>query len=336
MDQALAVTTVRAALGRYGLQENTPVEFVKYRENYVFRIHPEGEITYAVRLHRPGYRSDSEVKCELEFLRSLRSRGVDVPEVLPTSDGELLCLIAGSDGVTYQVDLLVWVEGAAPLGDVVEAFEGTSRLGSEAFHRLGVLAAAFHNEATAIGVVEGFDRQAWDIEGLVGEQALWGDPCNIAELSEQDVVLLNDVKRAIKDELISFGFGKDRYGVIHADFTPENILVRDQECVLIDFDDFGEGWHLFDLATLLFFYLPHPKYPQYRRAALEGYRSVRTLPEEQLTVWDAMLLSRGLTYMGWASTRRGDDTSEFIVNHIVPMVLEMARNYFLSRVSSGR
>ena len=333
MDQAFAVKTVRGALERYGLHDSTPIEFVKYRENYVFRIRPEGEVTYAARLHRPGYRSDSEVKCELEFLHALRTRGVDVPEVLPTADGELLCLAEGSDGVTYQIDALVWVEGAVPLGDIVEAFEGTARLTPQTFHRLGVLAATFHNEATAIGRVEGFDRQAWDHEGLVGEGALWSDPCGIGELSEQDVALLKNVKRALRDELISFGVSTDRYGVIHADFTPENILVRGEECILIDFDDFGEGWHLFDLATLLFFFLPHPNYPEYRRNAFEGYRSVRALPEEHLKSWDAMLLSRGLTYMGWASTRRGDDAAEFVVSHIVPMILDMAKDY--SRVSAG-
>ncbi|MCZ9880204.1 phosphotransferase enzyme family protein [Arthrobacter sp. B2a2-09] len=334
MDQALAVNTVRGALGRYGLQDSTPIEFVKYRENYVFRICPEGQISYAVRLHRAGYRSDSEVRCELEFLRALKSRGVDVPAVLPTADGDLLCLIEGSDGVTYQIDMLVWAEGAVPLGDILEAFEGTASLRPETFYRLGVLAATFHNEATAIGRIDGFDRQAWDGEGLVGERALWGDPSGIGELTERDVALLNDVKRELKNELNSFGVGVNRYGVIHADFTPENILVRDEECILIDFDDFGEGWHLFDLATLLFFYLPHPKYPEYQRNAFEGYRSARALPEEHLKSWDAMLLARGLTYMGWASSRRGDDAAEFVVSHIVPMVLDMARSY--SRVSAGR
>lgn len=333
MDQAVAVETVRGALGRYGLQGNTPIEFVKYRENYVFRIRPEGQTSYAVRLHREGYRSDSEVRCELEFLKALRTRGVDVPEVLPTADGELLCLVKGTDGVTHQVDVLVWAEGAVPLGDVAEAFDGTASLSPETFHRIGALAATFHNEATTIGRVEGFNRQAWDYEGLVGERALWGDPCSIGELSGRDVALLNNVKHELKDELVSFGVGTDRYGVIHADFTPENILVRDQECILIDFDDFGEGWHLFDLATLLFFYLPHQRYPDYQRSAFEGYRSVRALPEEHLKSWDAMLLSRGLTYMGWASTRRGDDAAEFVVSRIVPMVLDMAKTY--SRVSAG-
>ncbi|MCA4132551.1 phosphotransferase enzyme family protein [Arthrobacter sp. M4] len=333
MDQALAVETVRGALGQYALPENTPIEFVKYRENYVFRIRPEGRTSYAVRLHRAGYRSDSEVKSELEFLRALRARGVDVPEVLPTADGDLLCLTKGSDGITYQIDALVWAEGAAPLGDIVEAFEGTARLSPETFHELGLLAATLHNEAAAIGVVEGFDRQAWDDEGLVGEGALWGDPCSISELSVQEVALLNDVKVALKHELASFGRSADRYGVIHADFTPENILVRGEECILIDFDDFGEGWHLFDLATLMFFYLPHPDYREYQRSAFEGYRSARPLPEEHLKTWDAMLLARALTYMGWASTRRGDDAAEFVVSHVVPLVLDMARNY--SRLSAA-
>jgi len=327
LDQAMAESTVRKALVLYGIDERTLVEFVKYRENYVFRISPDGAPRCAVRLHRPGYRSDAQITCELEFLRLLRSRGVDVPEVLVTADARLLCHVLGTDGLTYQIDALVWAENTMPLGDVVEAVEGTAVITPEAFRQIGVLAANLHNEATAIGLIEGFDRQAWDDEGLVGSQALWGDPCAIAQLSAQDVLLLNSVRVGLKTALKDFGLGPDRYGVIHGDFTPENILVRDDECILIDFDDFGEGWHLFDLATLLFFYLPHPDYAEFRRMAFDGYASVRPLPDEHLKLWDTMLLARGLTYMGWASTRRGDETAEFIVVRLVPIILAMAQKY---------
>ena len=51
----------------------------------------------------------------------------------------------------------------------------------------------------------------------------------------------------------------------------------DGQMVLIDFDDFGEGWHLFDLATVLFFFQPHPLYDNYREALLEGYGSCPAL-----------------------------------------------------------
>jgi hypothetical protein len=38
--------------------------------------------------------------------------------------------------------------------------------------------------------------------------------------------------------------GPEVYGVIHADSTPDNILVSGEEFMLIDVDDFGEGWRL--------------------------------------------------------------------------------------------
>ena len=101
----------------------------------------------------------------------------------------------------------------------------------------------------------------------------------------------------------------------------------DGQMVLIDFDDFGEGWHLFDLATVLFFFQPHPLYDNYREALLEGYGSVRPFPDGFLQPWDLMLLARGLTYLGWAASRRGDEAAEFIVERVVPVVLGLAQNY---------
>ena len=329
MDESAARRVVHKALSSYDL-DGADLHFVKYRENYVFRAE-RGDESLAVRLHRRGLHPTSAVRTELDYLVALRQRGFPVPEPVRTTTGDVVCLVTDDTGAEHQVDVLRWVDGAAPLGDIGEAFDGTSALDPNEFHRLGQMAGDLHNHMQELGRLPGFDRAAWDVDGLVGEKALWGDPLGLDVLSAGDRDVLRDAIAQLASELAALGTGPEVYGVIHADFTPENILVRGDEFVLIDFDDFGEGWHLFELATILFFYRPHARFAEYVDAVIAGYRTRRPLGEAQLRLWTGMLLARGLTYLGWASERRGDETAEFIAEHVTPVVVALAREFLAER-----
>ena len=331
IDEPAARRVVHEALRCYG-REGAALHFVKYRENHVFRAELGGE-SFAVRLHRRGVHRTAAVRTEMDYLVALGGRGFPVSEPLRTSSGDLVCLVEDEAGAEYQVDLQRWVEGASPLGDIGAAFDGTSRLTPQDFHRLGQLAAELHNHMEELGRLPGFARPAWDLDGLVGSTALWGDPLSLDGLSARDRVVLTDAVARLTEDLAALGTGADVYGVIHADFTPENILVRGDELVLIDFDDFGEGWHLFELATILFFYSPHPRFTEYVAAVFAGYRTRRHLLDEPPRLWNGMLLARGLTYLGWASERRGDDTAEFIAEHVAPVVVTLAEDLMAERAA---
>lgn len=328
MHTEAAIRTVRGVLDRYGFQNTAPIELVKYRENYVFKLTCRSGDSYAIRLHRAGYRTDAEINTELAYLRILAGLGMSVPEPVETLRGELMCGVTAEDGTVFQLDVLRWVEGGRPLGDITEAMSGESSLAPDAFRQLGVLAAELHNRMATIGRLPAFSRQAWDGEGLVGMAAQWGNPLALQGLGRVDAdVLLAAVKR-LRQDLGALPKHPDSYSVIHADLTPENVLIGDDgKLVMIDFDDFGEGWHLFDLTTIMFFYQPHPQYENYRRALLAGYASVRPFPDAFLDPWDALLLARGMTYLGWAADRRGDEAAEYIVGHVLPLVLRLAKSY---------
>ena len=96
------------------------------------------------------------------------------------------------------------------------------------------------------------------------------------------------------------------------------------ELVVIDFDDFGDGWYLFDLATPLFFFQGHPDYAAFRASLLEGYRAERPLSEAEERLLDLFLVARGYTYLGWAATRPETDTAAFLIAEIVPLVVRLA------------
>ncbi|MFJ9588014.1 phosphotransferase enzyme family protein [Streptomyces acidicola] len=313
----------RRAIVAYGLDVGARLELVKVRENIVYRV-TDSSGSYALRLHRRGYRSESEILSEVEYVRALRERGFVVPEMLPTPGGHLTLPLADDHGSGFVVDLQRWVDATEPLGGIEEAFDGTSPLSPETFFRLGALAAGLHNATEAIGRPKGFDRQAWDAQGLVGEAAVWGDPLSLSSLGAHERRVLTSAVARLRTLLEELGTASRNYGVVHADFTPENVLSDGVHLTLIDFDDFGEGWHLFDLATMLFWYQPHPRYADFRKAAVEGYRQARDLDDAQLELLPAFLCARGLTYLGWAASRPGNDTSEFIAAEVLPLVVRLA------------
>jgi Ser/Thr protein kinase RdoA (MazF antagonist) len=324
---------VSEALPQFGIAAGAEVELVKHRENFVFRVDHQAK-SFAMRIHRFGYRTQQEVRTEVAFHRALWSQGVPVSEIVPTAGGSPVCLVTDDEGRQHAIDLQSWIEDAAPLGTIEEAFDGTSSLTPEAFHMLGSMCAQFHQVTSRVGRVDGYERQAWCLEGLVGGDAVWGNPLGLAELIGEDRRVIERVIASLRLDLSASEHDDRHYGIVHADFTPENVLVKDGAFHIIDFDDFGEGWYMFDLATVLFFYIPHPRYVEYAQSLIAGYRSVRDLPEESLALLAPMLVARGLTYFGWAAGRPGDETAEFVTDHLRPFVISMAHGYLAQPSSS--
>lgn len=331
-DLKTAKSIASRALTNYGADESASLTFVKYRENYVFRVDEPGG-SYALRLHRNGYRTDAEILEELELIAALGAAGVAVPRVRLTVDGEPFCRVVDADGDAHQIDMSEWVPGAVPLGDVGEAFSGEASVDTAVFHALGALVADLHNQTATLEREHESVRAPWDAGGLVGDTAVWGDPRRAFHDGAPGHAVVDQAMSLLKAELEAYGKSPDRYGAIHADVTPENVLVRDGQMTIIDFDDSGDGYYLFDLATAVFFYLPHPRFDDVVSALLAGYQSARPLTVEDLAMWRPMLLARGLTYLAWAADRLGDETSDFLFEHARPLVVELAAEYVTSTVS---
>ncbi|WP_440312997.1 phosphotransferase enzyme family protein [Leucobacter chromiireducens] len=324
-ERAVAIELARAALPLYELPADTPLTLLKQRENVVFALSSGGR-EYVLRVHRRGYHSDAELACELDFVRALSTEGVAVPHFIPARDGLGFCVV-GDDHPAgpHQVDLQLRIQNSGNFGDERTAVAGTAELSPEDFRELGRLTAEVHAASVRSGYTMAVPRDDWDIEGLVGDDPAWGDPLRLTELDGDD---LDTVRRAIvriREVLTAYGTPQHRFGPIHADLTPENVLRTPAGLVLIDFDDFAAGWHLFDLATAIYFFTPHPRATEYRAELFAGYESVRPLDKADHAAFPAMLLARGLTYLGWAADRRGEPTAEWHATEVLPHVVRLAR-----------
>jgi Ser/Thr protein kinase RdoA (MazF antagonist) len=86
--------------------------------------------------------------------------------------------------------------------------------------------------------------------------------------------------------------------------------VAGDRLTVIDFDDCGFSWHLYDLAAALSFIEAHPETGELVEAWLEGYQRRRRLPREHLLEIETLIMLRRLVLLAWLGTRAGTDLAE--------------------------
>jgi Ser/Thr protein kinase RdoA (MazF antagonist) len=314
----------RDVLGHWNLQ-GAALHLIKYRENAVFRIEQNGE-RKALRLHRHGYHSDAELHSELQWMQALAKSGIAVPTVIPTDSGEMFVSYAADDlPGNIQVDLFEWIDGTQ-LGSVEEGITDAESV-ADTYSAIGDLAARVHNQAVTWALPSGFIRHAWNAEGLAGEKPVWGQFWELAAASTSETELLLRGRERVYEELRNLPKSPGSYSMIHADFVAENVLVNDGQVRLIDFDDAGFGWHLFELATSLYFIQGEPYFDEARRSLIKGYRGHRQLDDQQLELLPLFFLARGFTYIGWVHTRQETETAKELTPMLLATVCELAENY---------
>ena len=316
----------RAALVAWGM-EPSALDLLKYRENAVFRVSLADGRRFALRVHRAGYHDDDELRSELQWMQALAADGFDVPEIVPSMHGALFERISHPDvPETRQVDLFAWIAGQ-PLGSVESGLEGDADTMASTFRTIGTLAARLHNHAARWRPPPGFTRHAWDTDGLVGEQPLWGRFWELAALADAERALMIRARDRVRDDLSRLERSPRNYGLIHADFAPENLMVDGPRVRLIDFDDAGYGWHLFEIATSLYFHIGQPYFDRVERATVAGYRAERELTAADEALLPLFYAARSFTYLGWVHTRHETETARELTPMLIELASGVARRY---------
>lgn len=282
-----------AALSRYVLSAPARLSFVRHGENTTYRIDTAGGERFALRLHRPGYQTARSIESELAWMEALRETGLVTPPPLRGADGEFVQPVRARDGTEHLATAFGWMDGI-PLSHL-------DRL--DLWRRLGEMMAVVHDHARGWTPQPGFTRPAWDLEGLVGERSRWGDPYRLGSWDSETARLLLACRDAIRERLSFFGTGADRFGLVHADLSFENVLVQDDgTTVLIDFDDSGPGWFLYDLAVALHPFEHSVSFVERREALIAGYRHAAGVPCDFFRELPTFLMARRLATLGWMFT----------------------------------
>lgn len=284
---------------------------INLSENHTYRIDaPQG--TSVLRLHRPGYQSEASICSELAWLQAL-SRDTSLPVVRP---------LPGRNGALVQ-------QVAPGRHAVLFAFEAGSEppAGSpELFAALGQFAAIAHLHAGAWVPPPGFVRPRWTAETMLPPDGLWGD-WRLAPGIAPVRSLLDETEAALVAALSAYGTGADRFGLIHADMRLANLLADGEQLHLLDFDDCGFGWFVYDLAAALSFIETDPEVPAWQQAWLEGYRALRPLTETDMAIIPAMILLRRMVLLAWIGSHAETDLARSQAPHFAAGTAELARRW---------
>ncbi len=316
----------RHALVRWGVRDCEP-ETVKVRENAVFRVAAADGRAAVLRVHRHGYHGDAALRSELAWMEALRAGGIDAPAVIPSEAGAPFETVQ-APGVPEprQVDMLTWMPGI-PIGTLEEGLNPAIEDVHGAFAAVGRLCARLHNQAQAWSRPAGFVRHAWDREGLVGPAPLWGRFWEAAVLRPAERRLIERARARAHDDLTAYGRWPPVYGLIHADFNLDNMLLDGDRVIPLDFDDCGFGWHLFDLATVWTMFLGTDLAVSIRAGVVEGYRLERALPDEALAHLPLFELVRAFSYLGWVHTRSETASAQELAPGIAELACTLAEDY---------
>lgn len=312
------------ALERYDLPRDAQLELLNHRENTVFAVTADGVRRGALRVHRSGYQSEASIVSELQWMRALDAAGVRTPGVIAARDGAwVVAARIGELPEQRLCDVLEWIEGQPPqAADLVESF-----------HFLGELHARCHQHASGWTLPAGFTRQAWDEAALLdARHPVIAQAWENWALNDGQRQLVLECREVLRSRLRQWGKEPDRWGLIHADLMPENLIVAADGVRLIDFDDCGFGWYLYDPASALLYYYGQDFYPDLLVAWAAGYRSVRSLAGEALDELPTFLMLRCFYALGWLQARRNSEAAALYAEPLVALT-EAIGQAFLS--SSG-
>src|SRR5207248_8823317 len=97
---------------------------------------------------------------------------------------------------------------------------------------------------------------------------------------------------------------------VHADIRLANLLVDDGTVSVIDFDDSGFSWYLYDAGTTVSFFEHAPHVPQLLDSWLTGYRTVLGLPAEDEAEIETFILYRRLLLVAWIGSHTAVDIAQ--------------------------
>ena len=96
--------------------------------------------------------------------------------------------------------------------------------------------------------------------------------------------------------------GADRFGLIHSDLRLANLLIDGSTVKVIDFDDCGFSWYMYDAATPVSFHEHQPHAPELIENWKTGYRRVLPLSTADEAEIPTFVMLRRILLVAWVAS----------------------------------
>jgi Ser/Thr protein kinase RdoA (MazF antagonist) len=318
---ACLLELAQAATMNYDLPAGLSVKMINLSENATYKVEAPDGRRWALRIHREGYHSRTAIASELAWLIGLRQSGVVVtPVPVKGKDGEIIQLVAHPRMQRPRHAVLSeWETGSEP---------GIGEDLSEPFEVLGEVTARMHLHARQWRRPQWFQRHTWDFETSLGEdKPHWGRWRDGMGVSKEKAQLFGRAVDLIGKRLGAYGKRPERFGLIHCDLRLANLLIDGKAVKVIDFDDCGFGWYMYDAATPVSFYEHEPQVPGLIESWKKGYRRVVDIPRADEDEIPTFVMLRRLLLVAWIGSHCETDLAKSMGLPYTERTIGLCENY---------
>ncbi|CAN5796768.1 phosphotransferase enzyme family protein [soil metagenome] len=309
-----------AAIARYSGCSGTP-SLLSLSENATYRV-GRNDATAVLRVHRPGYHTKAQIESELTWAANMHAAGaVNTAGVIASDARERVEVVSTPDGrVTCNCVMFEFLEGEEPPEDAIV----------REFERLGEVTARMHEFSRSWTPPERFHRLTWDFDTTLGGRPHWGRWRDGRGVDADAAEILQAAVTTIERRLADYGQDASRFGLVHADMRLANLLVTPTETSVIDFDDCGFSWYMYDLAAALSFIEDRSDIGEAVDRWQAGYARVATLDPDDVAIIPTMIMLRRILLVAWLGSHPTADLAADLGVPFTETTCDLARAYLNS------
>ena len=258
----------------------------------------------------------------IEALR--RETSFAVPETVRHRDGDMVTTIRPPDGSTegHTCVVLRWMPGEAPGPGFAPSL----------MQQIGLLTAEMHQCAERFVPGKEFVRPRWDWERLLGANSILHQEEIMAPLTSQQRTMLNSAGEKIRRALSYMDDDASHQGLIHADLHCDNLLIRNSEVAVIDFEDCGFGYYLYDVACILEsfnrrVFTNQADQQAGREALIRGYKQVRHLPSDFDEYVGVFMAFRTMVTLDFILRSNNPNVQTWVLPRVTSMINQIQSNF---------
>ena len=241
-----------------------------------------GQGKYILRVYRAGWRTEADIRYELDVLATLDQCGIPVATPVQRRDGDTLSIVTALEGARSIV-LFTYAEGKPP------AFAEIDQIG-----RYGEMVAQIHNVTDHFA--SSHARYGLDFDHLL-QVPLAATLPHLPDVADRRY--LEQAVTRLVDRLSALPLTALDQGFCHGDTHNGNVHIDAQGGMrLFDFDCRGLGWRAYDLGTFYWASTWENAPAETWMAFVEGYTRQRPLTMVDKGAIPLFACAREIWFMG--------------------------------------
>ncbi|HYI25336.1 MAG TPA: phosphotransferase, partial [Thermomicrobiales bacterium] len=278
IDPETGCSPIADAIAAHWDHDPGSVRFFRSSANFIYRLERDCRPAF-LRIAAGSERTRPHIEGEIELLAWLTAEGIPVVQAIPARAGKMVVTVA------------------TPIGEMHAAL--FDALPGRLLDLDGMIPEECRTWGASVGRLHAVLSNAPD--RFRGRPAGWSDALDRAESGTDHLPgTVRAEAQRLRAVLDTLPQSPETYGPIHIDLELDNLVWNDGTVAILDFDEFGDGWFMLDIAKALTDPFQEGDTADSPRIAafLDGYRAHHPLDDAMLAhLGDFLALSELRGYM---------------------------------------